>query len=115
MADIAGVVIHGVVAFEILEVNEFEASVVGFDDCGKRLYPIARVEIVNVAHRLVGRSMDMSADDADAVFGDGELGELFFEAGYEIDRLFDLRFDRFAKRVVFFAPPGPVFIVPTVQ
>ena len=57
----------------------------------------------------------MPADDSPAAFRDREFREFFFEAGNKVNRLFDLSFDCFAERIVFFTSPGPVFVVPTVQ
>ena len=62
-----------------LKVDEFEAAVVVLDDRGERLDPVAGVEIMDVADHLVGRRVDVAADDAAAAAVARERGELVLE------------------------------------
>lgn len=106
---------HGEGFFEVLEVDEFEAAFVVFDNGGERFNPVARIEVVEGIETFVGGCVDMAANNTNAAARCRELAELTFEVVYEIDGFLDLCLHFLGKGVVVLAAPCSVLVVPAVD
>ena len=81
-------------AQEFLVFHQLHAAVVVLDDGGQAFDPIAGVEVVDIAHLLVFRSVDVAADDALALFLASEvLQELPMEFAVEARKLLDIELE----------------------
>lgn len=95
--------------------DDFEGAVEVFDDGGHGFDPVAGVEVVDVADFFIGRGVDVTADDAVAFFGIGEVLQLFFVFADEADGAFDFGFDPFGEGEGGFAAPVAIGVVDAVD
>ncbi len=60
---------------EVVEFDEFKASVIGFTNGGKAFHPIPGIQIVDAIDHLVSGGVDVTTDDPHAVLADGKVAQ----------------------------------------
>src|SRR5208283_5664275 len=80
---------HGIIPEEAHEVDQFEPSVVVFDNGRQRLDPVAGIQVVDLADHLVRGRMDVPAHHADALMVVSQLGDVVFKLGHMTNRGLD--------------------------
>jgi len=100
---------------EFLVVEHFKAPVLVFHDGCERLHPVAGIEVVDIAQRLIIGRVDVSADDAAALTLASQVFQLLLVFADEADGALDLGFDRLAQGEVFLAAPCSVAVINPVD
>src|SRR5690606_27244352 len=96
-------------------IDHFHPPIQMLKDCGHRLHPIPRVQVVDFIKIFISGCMDMSANDALTMALASKLTELLLITSDITHSRFHFRFNGFAERKGLLSSPRPIPVIPPIR